>query len=250
MEEVRQGFKNKQGLVRSCGAIDGTHFKMELGVNEQSWENRGRYKEFKMVMQTIVGPNKFFLDIVTGCPDARNDTRILYNSSSYHLANTGHRLQGQNVVAKGQPMREYIFGDSVYPLLPWSIRPFPDKRLVDTMDSFNFKHSSTQMVVKQAFGALKKVWRILGRNVWRDNVKYFIDISYACMYIAVRHSDRLWWRNQPYLACCQVEIPSVVVATPPDDDPYDPGSLEGHRIWVILMNMLWRMSSLTNLSCK
>lgn len=52
-----------------------------------------------------------------------------------------------------------ILGDAVYPLLPWLMKPFPDRGLTPDQVSFNHRQNQARMVVERAFGRLKGRWR-------------------------------------------------------------------------------------------
>ncbi|GLJ08613.1 hypothetical protein SUGI_0092320 [Cryptomeria japonica] len=90
-----------------------------------------------------------------GWPGSINDARLLRNSAFYRLCEGGERLNGMSVSIGSSSIREYIVGDGGYPLLPWLITPFSGAA-TDDKKSFNFKLSSTRIVVERAFGKLKE----------------------------------------------------------------------------------------------
>eukprot|EP01018_Ginkgo_biloba_P005547 Gb_28439 [translate_table: standard] len=106
-----------------------------------------------MVLQGIVDSNMCFMDVFTGCHGSINNARLLKNSSFYRLCEGGERLNGPSICIDFFDMREYIIGDGGYPLLPWLI--IPSGVLTDNQREFNFKLSSTRIIVKCAFGKLK-----------------------------------------------------------------------------------------------
>lgn len=76
-------------------------------------------------------------------------------------------------------MREYIIGDGGYPLLPWLMTPF-NGALNNNARIYNFKHSSSRMVVERAFGKLKNSWRILHSKQCNANVQLLPHIISVC----------------------------------------------------------------------
>ena len=73
------------------------------------------------------------------------------------MCEVGERLNGHPVSIGSLNMREYIIGDGGYPLLTWLITPFSGG-LTTSQREYNFKLSSTRIVVERAFGRLKKMW--------------------------------------------------------------------------------------------
>lgn len=58
-----------------------------------------------------------------------------------------------------------IAGDAAYPLMPWLIKPYVGSNLTVAQISFNCYHSSSRIVVENAFGRLKARWRILQKRI-------------------------------------------------------------------------------------
>ncbi|ETV74868.1 hypothetical protein H257_10907 [Aphanomyces astaci] len=71
---------------------------------------------------------------------------------------------GQSIQRR-MPIGCFIIGDAGYTLLPWLMTPFlPHKKggiLSKLQKNFNYKHSSSRMVVECAFGRLKERFRVL-----------------------------------------------------------------------------------------
>eukprot|EP01018_Ginkgo_biloba_P002824 Gb_25687 [translate_table: standard] len=160
LHQIKEGFHLKQGFPNYCGAIDATHIQMDLPYNESSVDWYDREHNYSMLVQDIIDSNMRFLDIYTVWPGSLNDSRLLRNSSFYRLYEGGERLNGHLVSIGTIDMREYIVGDDGYPLLPWLIILFLGA-VTNTQNLFNFKLSSTRIVVEQAFGKLKNTWRLL-----------------------------------------------------------------------------------------
>jgi len=81
-----------------------------------------------------------------------HDARLLRKSSIYRKADNPDYFQNF-----------YLLGDSAYPSLPWLIPPFKDNgRLTEEQKAFNFRLSSTRIIIEHAFGLLKGRFRRLG----------------------------------------------------------------------------------------
>ncbi|GLJ06678.1 hypothetical protein SUGI_0044900 [Cryptomeria japonica] len=179
LELVKQGFHQKQGFPNCCGAIDVTHIDFELPANECSSDWYDHDHNYSMSLQAIVDSNMRFMDVFTGWPGSINDARLLRNSAFYRLCEGGERLNGMSVSIGSSSIREYIVGDGGYPLLPWLITPFSGAA-TDDKKSFNFKLSSTRIVVEHAFGKLKGVWRILNSKMCHPNLQMLPKTIFVC----------------------------------------------------------------------
>ena len=54
-----------------------------------------------------------------------------------------------------------ITGDAAYPLLDWLVKSYVGTNLTPQQISFNCYHSSSRIVVENAFGRLKARWRMI-----------------------------------------------------------------------------------------
>eukprot|EP01018_Ginkgo_biloba_P018508 Gb_35005 [translate_table: standard] len=102
----------------------------------------------------------YFMDVFSGWLGPINDACLLRNSSFDRLCQGYEWLNGLSISIDLFDMREYIIGDGRYLLLPWLIKPFSGL-LTNTQREFNFKLSSTHIIIEHAFGRLKNSWRIL-----------------------------------------------------------------------------------------
>ncbi|MCO5606440.1 hypothetical protein L7F22_060628 [Adiantum nelumboides] len=130
VQRTKVGMQSAQGLPNCMGAIDCTYVKMERLANE----------------------------LATNCP--ANDKRVLQNSSLFRLAQANQRLHGSLFQQQGYAIREYILGDGGYYHLPWLLTPFQEP-CIRSQSRYNYRVSSSRMVVERAFGRLKNAWRIL-----------------------------------------------------------------------------------------
>eukprot|EP01018_Ginkgo_biloba_P019334 Gb_33835 [translate_table: standard] len=170
LECVKEGFCQKRGFPNCCGAIDVTHIRFQLPPNESSSYWYDQDHNYSMVLQAIVDSNMRFMDVFTGWFGSINDARLLRNSSFYRLCEGGERLNGPSFCIGIFYMREYIIGDGGYPLLPWLITPLSGV-LTYSQREFNFKLSSTRIIVEHALGRLKNSWRILHTKLCHPNLQ-------------------------------------------------------------------------------
>ncbi|KAH9295251.1 hypothetical protein KI387_038839 [Taxus chinensis] len=177
--QVKEGFRKKRGFPNCCGAIDVTHIPIRLPPNECSSDWYDRDHNYSMALQVIVDSNMHFMDVFTGWPGSVNDSRLLRNSAFYRMCEGGERLNGLSVPIGLLNMREYIIGDGGYPLLPWLITPFSGS-VTTTQREFNFKLSSTCIVVECAFGRLKQLWWILESRMWHPNLEMLPKTILVC----------------------------------------------------------------------
>ncbi|KAF5177211.1 Antagonist of like heterochromatin protein [Thalictrum thalictroides] len=181
MEEIKSNFEDAFGLPNCCGAIDATHIIMTLPAIETSDDWCDQSKNYSMFLQAIVDDSMRFLDIVTGWPGGMTISRMLKCSGFYKLCEIGDRLNGSvRALSEGLEIREYIVGGTEYPLLPWLITPYGDKRLSGPMAGFNAKHRVASSLAEKAFSQLKGTWRILHKVMWRPDKRKLPSIILVC----------------------------------------------------------------------
>jgi hypothetical protein len=174
------GFERICGFPQVAGAIDGTH--IEIGFPTECLEDYVNRKGFHSIqLQAVVDSSLRFTDIFVGYPGNVHDARVFANSPLFRLfeyvgiypEECSKNISGVDVVV-------LILGDSAYPLLPWLLKPFPESPTVsDERRNFNYKHSSTRMVVERSFGMLKGRWRCLSKCL-DDNVQNAIATIISC----------------------------------------------------------------------
>ncbi|KAI5077095.1 hypothetical protein GOP47_0006919 [Adiantum capillus-veneris] len=104
---------------------------------------------------------------------------IAMNSSFFRLAQANQILNGASFTRRGYNIREYIIGDGGYCELPWLLIPFQEP-LSPSQARYNFRLSSTRMVVERAFGRLKSTWRILHGTIRKPDISRLPRVIAAC----------------------------------------------------------------------
>lgn len=182
MEEIKSKFKNIRGLPNCCGAVDSTHIMMTLpSVESLSNVWLDREKNCSMVLQAIVDPDLRFRDIVTGWPGSLSDDHVLRSSAFFKLVEEGKRLNGgKKVLPEGTALREYIVGDTGFPLLPWLLTPYEGEGLSNVQVEYNKRVAATQMVAKRALARLKGMWKIIQGVMWKPDKHRLPRIILVC----------------------------------------------------------------------
>ncbi|CAM8909967.1 unnamed protein product [Rhodiola kirilowii] len=179
---VKTGFKKIQGLPNCCGAIDTTHITMMLSASEPAknvWMDQE--KNCSMVLQAVVDPDMRFRDIVTGFPGKMTDYSVLQQSGIFNLCGERKIINGKNIqLNETNEIREYLIGDSGYPLLPWLVTPYQGKDLSNSRLEFNKRHFATRMVAQRALARLKDMWKIIQGVMWRPDKHKLPSIILVC----------------------------------------------------------------------
>ncbi|KAL2899077.1 Protein ALP1-like [Bienertia sinuspersici] len=184
MTKIKSKFEKIRGFPNCCGAIDTTHITMCLPLQDPDnkvWTDRE--KNHSMLLQAIVDPDMRLRDIVTGWPGKMSDSLVLKSSNFFKLCEKGKRLNGKTVLfSQGSELREYIVGDSGFPLLPWLMTPYrgKGKGLSEVQTDFNKRHFATRMVARRALARLKEMWKIIHGAMWRPDKHRLPRIILVC----------------------------------------------------------------------
>ncbi|CAM8958511.1 unnamed protein product [Rhodiola kirilowii] len=182
MSAIKSGFEKIQGLPNCCGAIDTTHISMMLSASEPGknvWTDCE--KNCSMVLQAVVDHDMRFHDIVTGFPGRMDDSSVLHQSGIFHLCQERKILNGKTVLlTEASELREYLVGDSGYPLLPWLMTPYQGKDISNSRLEFNKRHFATRMVAQRALKRLKDMWKIIQGVMWRPDKHKLPSIILVC----------------------------------------------------------------------
>ncbi|KAL3684836.1 hypothetical protein R1sor_002858 [Riccia sorocarpa] len=130
--------------------------------------NRKGFHSLKF--QAIVDADGAFLDFFAGMTGSCDDLRVLRCSMLYSRLDFGEVLAGPEItLPSGFRLRPYLLGDAGYICEPWSMTPAVlTPRSPPQMAVYNEAQIQGQLVVEQAFGRLKKRFRILDTGVQSD----------------------------------------------------------------------------------
>ncbi|XP_007218254.2 protein ALP1-like [Prunus persica] len=182
MEEIKSKFEKIRGLPNCCGAIDITHILMTHptpGSPDDVWLDCE--EKCSMILQAIVDPDMRFRNIITGWPGSLSDELVLRSSGFFKLCEERSCLNGKKLVlSEGTEVREYIVGDSGFPLLQWLFTPYKGRELSNYQCEFNKRLSATQMVARRALVRLKEMWKIIQGVMWTPDKNKLPRIILVC----------------------------------------------------------------------
>ncbi|RWW28964.1 hypothetical protein GW17_00006542 [Ensete ventricosum] len=182
MKDIKSKLEKIWGLPNCCGVIDATHITMCLSTVDTSskiWVDHEN--NHSMVLQAIIDPEMRFRDIVTGWPGSMNELTVLRSSGFFKMCEKGTRLDGETAeLPNGLELREYIIGDSDFPLLPWLLTPYQGKDLSDAKTEFNKRLSAAGLVAQRALASLKAMWKIIQGAMWRPDKHRLPRIILVC----------------------------------------------------------------------
>jgi hypothetical protein len=92
----------------------------------------------------------------------------------------GSCLNGQKRQIQGKWILELIVEDFGYTQSEWMLVPLPGRYLRGIYDDYNYKQSNTRIVVEQAFGRLKGIWRVLHCPIWNPDEKLVPKFIHVC----------------------------------------------------------------------
>nr|GLL40213.1 putative nuclease HARBI1 [Ipomoea trifida]GMD55884.1 putative nuclease HARBI1 [Ipomoea batatas] len=182
VKEIKDKFESIRGLPNCCGAIDTTHIMFcQSSADPSSKVWCDLEKNHSMILQAIVDPTMRFLDVLAGLPGSMSDTQVLKNSRFFALAEEGKRLNSKKLkLSDGTEIREYIVGDSGFPLLPWLLTPYQGRGLSDYQSELNKRHYATRKVAQRALARLKERWKIIQGIMWRPDKHKLPRIILVC----------------------------------------------------------------------
>uniref|UniRef100_A0A1Y1LTG0 DDE Tnp4 domain-containing protein n=1 Tax=Photinus pyralis TaxID=7054 RepID=A0A1Y1LTG0_PHOPY len=167
--KIEKEFASKQGVQGIIGAIDGSHIIINKpGTNQHAYCNRkGTHS---IILQGVVDSRKRFINVFCGEPGSLHDARVFKRSPLY-----------RRITENDLPLNNhFLVGDSAYPsTLPWLITPYKDNgKLTSEQRTFNYRHSSTRVIVENAFGLLKGRFRRL-RCFEHKDIKFIVKCVIA-----------------------------------------------------------------------
>ncbi|MCO5572692.1 hypothetical protein L7F22_026451 [Adiantum nelumboides] len=218
VQRTKVGMQSAQDLPNCMGAIDCTHVKMERPANELATNWYDRKGNYSITLQGVVDADMRFLDIFAGFPGPANDQWVLQNSSLFHLAQANQWLHGSLFQQCGYAIREYIIGDGGYYHLPWLLTPFQEP-CSESQSRYNYRLSSSRMVVERAFGRLKNAWRILDGVIKNPIVIKVPKIIVVCCMLhnlAINHG--MAFDNEMDVDLAAYHIDHNIAGSDTDDD--------------------------------
>ena len=108
-----------------------------------------------------------FLNICVGWSGKVHDAHMFKNSPLFTMCRARTFLPlDMTVVISGVRVPPFILGDSAYALSDWLMKPYTDRgNLTPEEANVKVKHSTSRVVVENAFGRLKGRFRSIGKRV-------------------------------------------------------------------------------------
>lgn len=167
----------KQGFPNIIGAVDATHIRIRMLPNVNAADFIDRDRQRSVVLQACCDSRRVFTNVYGIWPGSVHDARILRHSALWDIG------EGGEISPAG--LQCCVLADAGYPLRPWMITPISGRvRGVQdnaTAAHYNFKLSSTRMVVERTFGLIKGVWRRLFMMVEMQSTDRIRNIILACV---------------------------------------------------------------------
>lgn len=154
---------NLNALNGAIGAIDGTHISVWIRLGSavtKKWYNRKG--NITQNVFAVVRFNLLFIWVLPGVKGFINDANLLGKTFFF----------GLSILKK-----KYFFANAGFGFTTGIIIPFPnvryylqdwrkaDKPIRTIKKLYNLRHTRIRVVVKQAFGFLKRTWKIIKNNI-------------------------------------------------------------------------------------
>ena len=155
LNEVIQMYEERWGFPMCAGAIDGTHIPI-IAPTENHIEYVNRKGYHSILLQAVCDCHYLIRDAVIGWPGSVHDARVLSNSTIFRQGNDKTLFSGAtNKMISDKEVAPVLIGDPAYPLLPWLLKPYPDKNSTQIERNFNYRLSRARMTIENTFGRLK-----------------------------------------------------------------------------------------------
>lgn len=170
-ERVAETFKAMKGFPGVIGAVNGSHIPIRAPVEDPvSYINRKGFHS--IVLQAVCDGNCMFTHCYCGPVGSVHDARVLAQSPLRQLLRSPHTYFPNNT---------HIIGDAAYTLQTHVMVPFRDNgHLTRRQQNFNFRLSSTRMVIERAFGLMKVSFRILLDCLPLTDIRKIPEFVVAC----------------------------------------------------------------------
>ena len=161
---INRAFFDKRGIPGIVGIMDGSHIPIQLLKKIQAADYYCRKGFYSINVQAIIDHNMLFRDIYVGWPGSCPDARVWRNSPFAIKAQREQELpQAERTLFYDN---NFIIADAGYGLKPYLLVPFKEKpNMPFSRTLYNFAHSSTRMLVENAFARLKNRFALLGSRV-------------------------------------------------------------------------------------
>ena len=149
------------------GAVDGSHIRIDTPCHNPA--DYYCYKKFKsIILLAIAGPDCECLWFNVGFPGKAGDARVFRESG---LQDFVCSLNGN----------KHLIGDGAFPLSLGLMKPYDFEGATEEQELFNFKLSSSRMVIECFFGHLKSRFRCLLKGLPFRSIGACCTMVSACV---------------------------------------------------------------------
>jgi DDE superfamily endonuclease len=198
------------------GAVDGCQIPIKQPTQDKSsYYNRNKF--YSVTLQGICDNKKLFIDVYSGWPGAAHDSRV-WTHSPIHEYLTRHCDTDLHVI-----------GDSAYPLTNFCMVRYKNNgHLSEAQRYYNKVHSSSRVIIEQAFGLLKCRFRrlkMLDMSLM-DYISKVITVACVLHNICIINNDLLQYTRE-------------ITADEDEDDDINNNNNNGNDKRERIKNVLW-----------
>lgn len=165
---IEEGFRRR--FPRCVGVMDGKHIMIQCPPHSGS-EYYNFKNTYSIVLMALVDSDYRFIFADIGGQGRISDGGIFKNTLLWQKMDTGNlNLPPDSPLPGREESVPYVFlGDGAFALHKHIIKPFPGNYAVGTKErTFNYKLSSTRVIVENVFGVLTSVFRIFKKPIELD----------------------------------------------------------------------------------
>ncbi|KAF7112009.1 hypothetical protein CFC21_111951 [Triticum aestivum] len=161
MEKIKHKFDNMHGLPNCCGVVRTDHITFGS-------QNPDHEENDVVLVQVVVDPDMRITEVWL-------DGDLLEGIEEYAWLNGG-----KVKLSDGSEVREYIIGDSGYPIRPWFLTPYQLENglpLSESKREFNRRHSAATAIAPRALARLKDTWKCLQGEGWHPDNQFEMQLT-------------------------------------------------------------------------
>lgn len=170
--ELNPRFQQFNGAI---GAIDGTHFKAHIPLQNQQrfWSRKSEVSQNVLAAVSFDG---IFLYVLAGAEGSLNDQRVLAEArhrslkvpdNRYYLCDAGYGISNGIMIPYS----------GTYHLQDWRQG---DRAPQDSYELFNLRHAQLRTIVEQVFGRCKRKWKVIRATAPEYSFADQIIMIYIC----------------------------------------------------------------------
>uniref|UniRef100_A0A8D8QR64 Nuclease HARBI1 n=1 Tax=Cacopsylla melanoneura TaxID=428564 RepID=A0A8D8QR64_9HEMI len=169
-------------FARVVGCLDGSHIRIPKPKGDNSYVNR---KDFPSInLQAICDGKKKFVYVFGGWPGCAHDSRVWQNSPLHNSLETDFD--------RYMPPSSYLLSDSAYELRSFNITPYSGATTAEQKE-FNYQHSKVRVLIEQAFGRLKGIFRRVQKIECTKVENCTKLVSVACIFHNIAIDDNIFY---------------------------------------------------------